>query len=202
MADAVAAASRVGRAFAAETGVPVYFYGEAATSEHRRELPAVRRGGFEKLSERMRQPEWHPDVGAAAPHPTAGAMVVGARTPLIAFNAVLGSDAVEVAKAIAVAIRTSSGGLADVRAMGVFLASRGLVQVSMNLLDYRRTSPRLVAERIEAEAQRRGVRVVEYELVGCSPRGIFEKWPYGLAPLAGLKPAQILDRRLFSHVTS
>jgi glutamate formiminotransferase len=129
-------------------------------------------------------------------------MVVGARTPLIAFNAVLGSDAVDIAKAVAVAIRTSSGGLADVRAMGVFLASRGLVQVSMNLLDCRHTSPRVVAERIEAEARRRGVGVVEYELVGCAPPGIFEKWPSELAPLAGLKPAQILDRRLFSHVTS
>ena len=129
-------------------------------------------------------------------------MVVGARTPLIAFNAVLGSDAIEIAKAIAAAIRTSSGGLADVRAMGVFLASRRLIQVSMNLLDHLHTSPRVVAERIEAEAQRHGVKVVEYELVGCSPLGVFEQWPSGLAPLAGLKPAQILDRRLFAHMTS
>lgn len=202
MGDAVAAAHRVGRAFAAGTGVPVYFYGEAATAEDRRELPVLRRGGFEKLPERLRQPEWRPDAGGATAHPTAGATLVGARTPLIAFNAVLDSDDVEIAKAIAVAVRTSSGGLVAVRAMAVFLASRRLVQVSMNLLDYQRTPPRAVTERIEEEARRRGVRTLEYELVGCSPAGVFEQWPSHLAPVAGLKPSQLLDRRLFAPVIS
>ncbi|MGH7185830.1 MAG: glutamate formimidoyltransferase, partial [Pseudomonadota bacterium] len=198
MGDAVAAAHRVGRAFVGETGVPVFFYGEAASAAHRRELPLVRRGGFEALFERMRQPEWRPDVGAAAPHPTAGAALVGARTPLIAFNAVLDSDDVAIAKSITRTVRESSGGLPAVRAMAVFLASRRLGQVSMNLVDYRRTPPHVVAERVAGEAQRYGVRVLEYELVGCAPAGVFEPWPAHLAPLAGLKPSQLLDRRLFA----
>ena len=201
MDGAGAAAHRVGRAFAEETGVPVFLYGEAATSESRRELPALRRGGFEQLSERMCHPEWRPDAGPSAPHPTAGATLIGARTLLIAFNSVLESDDVALAKAIAVVVRESSGGLPAVRAMGVSLASRGLVQVSMNLLNYRRTPVSVVAERIEGETRRRGTRVLEYELVGCSPAEVFNQWPSHLAPIAGLKPSQLLDRALFAPVT-
>jgi len=202
MDGAVAAARRVGRAFAEETGVPVFFYGEAATSADRRALPLVRRGGFEQLSERMQSPEWRPDAGPLAPHPTAGATLVGARTALIAFNAVLESDDVALAKAIAVAVRESSGGLPEVRAMGVLLASRRLVQVSMNLLSYRRTPVSVVAERIEEETRRRGTKVLEYELVGCSPADALDQWPSHLAPIAGLKPSQLLDPGLFASVTS
>src|SRR5687767_1802768 len=102
------------------------------------------------------------------------------------------------ANAISRAIRESSGGLPAVRAMGVLLASRGLAQVSMNLLDFRRTSPVVVSRRIEAEAHRLGHSVREYELVGCAPAEAFAGWPDTLASVAGLKPAQLLDSDLFS----
>jgi glutamate formiminotransferase len=198
MRDAVAAAHRLGLVFASEADVPVFFYGEAAPRRDRCELPVVRKGGFEHLAERMCAPGWRPDAGPAVPHPTAGATVVGARGPLIAFNAVLDTGDVAVANSISRAIRESSGGLAAVRAMGVLLASRALAQVSMNLLDYRRTSPRTVSERIEAEARRLGHAVSEYELVGCAPADAFEAWPGTLAPVANLKPSQLLDSALFS----
>lgn len=197
MPEAVALARRVGHTFAAESGVPVFFYGEAASRPDRRELPEVRRGGFERLAERMRDAEWRPDAGPSAPHPTAGATAVGARRPLIAFNAVLDTADLGKATLIARAIRESSGGLPAVRAMGVHLASRNLAQVSMNLLDHRRTPARLVGERIEAEARRLGIAIREYELVGCAPADALDDWPARLAPIAGLKPRQRLDPHLF-----
>lgn len=201
MRDAVAAAHRLGLVFAGECDVPVFFYGEAAARRDRRELPLVRKGGFEQLAERLCAPAWRPDAGPSAPHPTAGAAVVGARRPLVAFNAVLDSEDMAAADAISRAIRESSGGLLAVRAMGIFLASRGLAQVSMNLLDYRRTAPRTVARRIEAEARRLGVRVREYELVGCASAETFEAWPDTLAPVAGLKPTQLLDPWVFASAS-
>jgi glutamate formiminotransferase len=198
MRDAVAAAHRLGLRFAAEADVPVFFYGEAAPRRDRCELPVVRKGGFERLAERMCAPGWRPDAGPAVPHPSAGAAVVGARGPLIAFNAVLDTDDVAAANAVSRAIRESSGGLPAVRAMGVLLASRSLAQVSMNLLDYRRTPPTTVSERIEAEARRLGHAVREYELVGCAPADAFAGWPDTLAPVAHLEPSQLLDSALFA----
>jgi glutamate formiminotransferase len=198
MRDAVASAHRVGLTLAAEVDVPVFFYAEAAARRNRRELPVVRKGGFERLAERLCAPGWRPDAGPATPHPTAGATVVGARRPLIAFNAVLSSDDLGVADAISRRIRTSSGGLPAVQAMGVRLASRGLTQVSMNLLDYRLTPPRTVCERIENEARRLASPVREYELVGCAPTEAFDQWPATLASIANLKESQLLDSGLFS----
>ena len=196
MADAIAAAHRTGVTLAAECAMPVFFYGAAAQRPERRELPELRRGGFEHLAERLRRPDGEPDAGPTTPHPTAGACLVGARRLLIAFNAVLDSADVDVSQAIARAIRTSSGGLVGVQAMGVWLASRKLAQVSLNLLDYRRTPPRAVAEHIAAEAARRGVAVREHELVGCAPADAIADWPPHLAPLAGVKPTQLLDPAL------
>ncbi|MEX2146765.1 MAG: glutamate formimidoyltransferase [Candidatus Rokuibacteriota bacterium] len=201
MRDAVAAAHRVGRRLAAEANLPVFFYGEAAVQPGRRELPGLRVGGFEGLAARLSAPGGRPDAGPALPHPTAGATVVGARAPLIAFNAVLDGDDVAAAQAIARAIRESSGGLPAVRAMGVRLTSRGLAQVSMNLLDHRRTPPRMVSERIETEARRLGRSVREYELVGCAPADAFAEWPDTLAPVTGLKPSQLLEPALFATST-
>jgi glutamate formiminotransferase len=199
MADAVASARRVGRAFSDATGVPVFFYGDAAAHPGRRELPIVRWGGFEGLAARLVEPAWSPDCGRNVPHPTAGVAVFGARGPLIAFNAMLETADVAVAKAVAGRIRASApGGLAHVRAIGVFLASRGIAQVAMNLLDYRVTPPGVVAARIEREASERGTRVREWELVGCAPRGAFATWPARVA--ARIEPRGLLDDDLFVTV--
>jgi glutamate formiminotransferase len=173
MAEAVDSARRVGRALCHATGVPVFFYAEAAADPARRELPVVRWGGFEKLTERLAAPQWRPDCGAT-PHPTAGVTIVGARGPLIAFNAMLDTPDVATAKSIATAIRESTpNGLPRVRAMGVYLESRGIAQVSMNLLDYHVTPPTAVAERVDAEARARGTTVRQWELVGCAPSRLF-----------------------------
>lgn len=198
MADAVGAAHRVGRALAAACGVPVIFYGEAATRPHCRALPALRRGGLAGLGERLREAAWCPDAGPARPHPTAGVTAVGARGPLVAFNAVVDGGDLALAAALARELRESSGGLRGVQALGLPLASRGLAQVSMNLLDLREAPPREVAERLEALARARGARVREYELVGCASADLFAGWPDTLAPLAGLKPSQLLDPSLFA----
>jgi glutamate formiminotransferase len=198
MDDAVAAAHRVGLALAGKCRLPVFFYGAAARRPERRELRGLRRGGFEGLAARVALPGEAPDAGPGQPHPTAGACIVGARHPLVAFNAVLDGGGLEAARAIARAVRASSGGLPGVQAMGVWLESRGLAQVSLNLLDYRRTSPRAVAARIAAEAARLGVAVREHELVGCASADAVRDWPLRLAPLAGLRPTQLLPPDLFA----
>jgi glutamate formiminotransferase len=197
MAEAVAVAHRVGRALAAATGVPVFFYEEAAIVPGRRDLPELRVGGFERLAERMHDRRWRPDAGPDAPHPTAGASVIGARRPLIALNATVDSDDLVAARAVATAIRERTpGGLAAVRALGVRLPSRGVAQISMNLLDYRRTSPRAVMDRIDAETAARGLRVSGFELVGCAPADAFDE--HARRRVLDLRSAQLLDPRLFS----
>ncbi|MBM3217722.1 MAG: glutamate formimidoyltransferase [Candidatus Rokubacteria bacterium] len=198
MAEAVQCARRVGRAFSEATGVPVFFYAEAAANPARRELPVIRWGGFEGLAERLVDPAWYPDCGAAAPHPRAGVTVVGARGPLIAFNAMLDTPDVATAKSIAAVVRQSApGGLPAVRALGVSLASRGIAQVAMNLLDHRRTSPAAVADRVEREAQARGVAVREWELVGCAPADAWTDWTT-TSRVLDARPEQILDAALFT----
>jgi len=196
MADAVRAAHALGPALAGELGVPVFYYGEAALRPERRELAALRRGQFEELAARMRAPGGEPDAGPPVPHPRAGATAIGARAVLIAFNAVLDSDALGLAQDIARVCREAGGGLPGVRALGVPLTSRGLVQVTMNLVSYRRTPVARVMAAVEAEAARRGVEVLEWELVGCAPADA----------LAGvdrarlrLEPAQLLEPALFGQ---
>jgi glutamate formiminotransferase len=196
MAEAVAVAHRTGRALAAATGVPVFFYEEAALDPARRDLPQLRAGGFEGLAARLADPAWRPDAGPARPHPSAGATVVGARRPLIALNAMLATDDVEGARAVATAIRQRTpGGLPAVRALGVRLPSRRIAQIAMNLLDYRRTSPRAVMERLADETARRDLRITAYELVGCAPADALDD--VARARIPGLRPSQLLDPRLF-----
>jgi len=193
MSDAVAAAHRMGRALAVTAGVPVFFYGEAAMTEAHRELPPLRRGGFEGLAARLARADGAADIGPSVPHPTAGATIVGARRPLVAFNAALATADIEVARTIARSIRESSpSGLSAVRTLALELHSRGIAQVAMNLLDFRRTPPAVAAARVDEEACRFGTRVAFYELVGCAPASLFARWPAGLAPVAGLRPTQLL----------
>jgi glutamate formiminotransferase len=198
MVEAVAVARRVGQALAAETGVPVFLYEEAAIVPDRRDLPELRAGGFERLAERLADPRWRPDAGPAEPHPTAGATVIGARRPLIALNAMLDSADLAGARAVAAAVRERSpAGLPAVRALGVPLPSRRVAQVSMNLLDYRRTRPRAVIERVDAETARRGLHITRYELVGCAPADALD--PESRSRIPDLRPTQLLDPTLFDE---
>lgn len=187
-----ALARRLAERLARDLGVPVYLYG-AASAGSPRTLAGIRQGGFESLQTEIARPARRPDYGPARVHRTAGAVAVGAREFLIAFNVDLASTDLAVARAIAAAVRESSGGLSAVQAMGVPLASRGLVQVSMNLLDYRRTPPLLAYEHVSAEAARCGVGVSASELIGCAPREALPPDPVTALRLRGLRPQQILD---------
>jgi len=174
MDDAVATARRVGHAIAGVPGLPVYFYGAAATRPWRRAVREIRRGEYEGLAARLADPAWWPDAGPAVFVPRWGAATVGARGVLVAYNVWLASTDLAAAKAIARAVRESSGGLPDLQALGVPLERRGLVQVSMNLLDYRRTGIARAWDAVGAEASRRGLAIKRAELVGLAPRAAFE----------------------------
>jgi glutamate formiminotransferase len=169
MKDAVEAAHRFGRSFAERNGVPVYYYGEAALTAGRKELSQIRRGGYEALEKKLADPQWSPDAGPALFDPCKGATAVGAREPLIAYNINLKTDNLNIAKRIAGEIRQSAGGLRSVRAIGVPLKSRGIVQVSMNLTNFRETSIKKVFDVVTEKAGREGVEVLESEIVGLVP---------------------------------
>ena|SRR5688500_470865 len=169
MADCVTLARETAEAAAAAHQLPVYLYEEAASTPARRNLEDIRRGEFEGLAAKMARPEWAPDFGPSAPHVSAGASVIGARMALIAYNINLATDRLDVAKRIATAVRHSSGGLRFVKAMGVTLADRGIVQVSMNLTNYEKTPIHRVFEFVRREAARYGVTVLESEIIGLVP---------------------------------
>jgi glutamate formiminotransferase / 5-formyltetrahydrofolate cyclo-ligase len=194
MAEAVAAAERLAAEVARRFGLPVYLYERAARTPQRAALAAIRRGQFEGFAARLQDPSWAPDFGPARVHPTAGVTVVGARFFLIAFNAVLDTPDVAMARAVARNVRESGGGLPAVRAMGVYLASRGRAQVSMNLVDFRRTPVLRALERVRAEAAALGARVVESELIGLMP----EEAALGVARDALLLPSlpALIEERL------
>jgi len=171
MEDAVAAAREAGERIWREAGVPVYLYAEAARRPERRDLAQVRKGQFEGIRDAIAtDPARLPDFGEAAVHPTAGITAVGARFFLVAYNVNLRTRDLDLAKEIARRIREKDGGLPAVKAMGFDLPERGLVQVSMNLVDFRRTSPVAVFDVIRDLARERGVEVAESEVVGLVPQ--------------------------------
>lgn len=189
-------ARRVGAAVAGHFHIPVYLYGAAATTPARRRLEDVRRGQFEGLAARFRDPDWVPDFGPAAPHPTAGALAIGARPPLIAFNVNLATDRLEVARRIAAAVRERDGGLPAVKALGLQLAHRGYVQVSMNLTDFMRTPPAVAFEAVRREATALGVAVGSSELIGLIPRAALRGTTPEALQLAGFREDWILEERV------
>jgi glutamate formiminotransferase len=196
IADCVTLARSVGAEIAARFDIPVFLYEAAATRPWRQRLENIRRGGFEHLGEKMTSPDWTPDFGPSAPHPTAGATAVGARMPLVAYNINLATDRIDVARQIAAAVRTSSGGLPCVKAIGVQLAERGIVQVSMNLTDYAVTSMPRVFQRVHDLATEDGVQILESEVIGLVPAGAFgDATPASLA-LTDFRPDQILEHRI------
>jgi glutamate formiminotransferase len=196
MRECVEVARDFGRRFNRETGVPVYFYEEAASRPERRRLEDLRRGQFEALRAEIANPDRAPDVGAPAVHPSAGATAVGARRFLVAFNVNLASRDLSVAKAIARAVRASSGGLPHVKAVGVDLAEKGMVQVSMNLTDHWATPMHAALERVRAEARRRGVEVVETEIYGMVPAAAVLDAAAHYLQAARFDHSQVLEMRL------
>lgn len=196
MAECVALAREVGAEVAVRFGVPVYLYEEASADPARRNLEDIRRGEFEGLAAKMASKGWGPDFGPAAPHPTAGASVIGARMPLIAYNINLNTDRLDVAKKIAAAIRHSSGGFRYVKAAGFELKERGIVQVSMNLTNYEKTPIFRVFETVKREAERYGVSILESEIVGLIPSAALNSAAEYYLQIAGFKADQVLENKL------
>lgn len=198
MSECIELARRLGRAVADRFGIPIFLYEEAATSPHRRNLEDVRRGQFEGLGDKMKDPAWAPDFGPTAPHPSAGACAMGARMPLIAYNINLGTADLEVARRIAKAIRHSSGGYRFVKAMGVMLEGRNVAQVSINMTDYKRTPLHRVFETVRSEAERQGVPVIGSEIVGLVPEDALLEAASHFLRLEQFTPSQVLERKIRS----
>jgi glutamate formiminotransferase len=184
---------------ASRFSLPVYLYEEASSNPARKNLEDIRRGEFEGLAAKMAQQAWAPDYGPATPHHTAGATVIGARMPLIAYNINLATNRLDVAKKIAAAIRMSSGGLRYVKAMGIPLDDRGIVQVSMNLTNYEKTPIFRVFDLVKREAARYGVTVLDSEIVGLVPAAALTQAAEYFLQLDGFTQGQVLENKLRSH---
>jgi glutamate formiminotransferase len=197
MESAIALARDTARRVAERHNLPIYFYEEAATAPHRRNLADIRAGEFEGLAEKMKNPQWKPDLGPEEPHPTAGASVFGARNILIAYNIYLGTSDIEIAKKIARVVRGSSGGFTAVKALAFEIRQRNLVQVSMNLTDYRRSAMHRVFYVVKEEAARYGVPVVSSEIVGMVPLESLIQTAEHALRLENFSARQVLDLRVY-----
>jgi len=195
MEQCVSLARRTAAEVADRFHVPIFLYEEAAARDDRRNLSEIRRGGVDGVALRMQQAAWRPDFGPDQPHPTAGATAVGARPILIAYNVNLASNRLGVAKRIASVVRESSGGFAHVKALGMQL-DHGLVQVSMNLTNYKETSMMTVFDAIAREAAVDGVRVLESEIVGLVPADALPPDPRRRLKLREQDIDKVLERRL------
>jgi glutamate formiminotransferase len=196
MEECIQIAKTLGERVGNELRIPVYLYERAATCPERKNLADVRRGQYEGIKEVINQPERIPDYGPSVMG-SAGAVAIGARLPLVAFNVNLATTNLEIAKAIARAIRGSSGGFVNVKALGVELRQQGMVQISMNMVDVENTALYRAFDFINAEAARYGVSVVGSEIVGLVPLGaMLDAAKYYLS-LHEFSPDQILEKRVF-----
>ena len=173
MEEAVQLAHEFGRGLG-KRGIPVFFYEEAATRPERKDLPSIRKGEYEGLAEKLKDPQWKPDEGPDYFNPKSGATVVGARFPLVAYNVNLKTEDLSLAKEIARKVRFRDGGFPHVRAMGVDLKEKGMVQVSMNLTHYQVTNIPTVYEFIKEEALKNAIEIEGSEIVGLIPLGVLE----------------------------
>jgi glutamate formiminotransferase len=181
MEECVELSKKVGKRIAEEADLPVFLYEKSAAAPHRENLAKVRKGQFEGMAEKVKDPDWIPDFGGQRIHPTGGAVCVGGRPPLIAYNINLGTDKLEIADKIAKIIRKAGGGLDCVKAMGVFLEERNIAQVSINMTDFSVTPLYRVNELVKAEAARYGVSVIGTELIGLAPmRALIDSAEYYL----------------------
>ncbi len=200
MEECVRTSQELAEAAADRFNLPIYLYEEAATTPARENLADIRRGEYEGFKEKIKKPEWEPDYGPQKLHETAGAAVVGARMPLVAFNVNLATNDVEIAQEIARNVRHSNGGLRFCKAIGLNLEDRDMVQVSMNMTDYTRTSLYQSFEMIKFEAERYGVEIAGSELIGLLPaQALFDVADYYLG-LEDFSPDQIMENRLLEEL--
>jgi len=196
MEEAVALSKEVGKEVAKRYNLPVFLYEKSASAPHRENLAAVRKGEFEGMAEKIKQPEWHPDFGLAERHPTAGTVAIGARMPLVAYNINLNTPSLEIAHDIAKKIRFIGGGLRYCKAMGVELKDRGITQVSINMTDYTRPALYRAFELVRVEARRYGVSIVGSEIIGLVPmEALIDTASYYLG-LENFSMEQVLEARM------
>ncbi len=194
--DAVALSKEVAQAVAERYNLPVFLYEKSASAPHRENLANIRKGEFEGMAEKIKKEEWKPDFGPAERHSTAGAVAVGARMPLVAYNVNLGTGNLEIAQAIAKKVRFIGGGLRFCRGMGVALEERGITQVSMNLTDYTKTAIYRAHELVRIEANRYGVPIIGAEIVGLIPlEALVDTAAYYLG-LENFSLSQVLETKL------
>jgi glutamate formiminotransferase len=199
-ADSVALAKTLGQTVAERFGLPVYLYEDAASSPERQNLATIRKGEFEGLAKKMSDAAWVPDFGPPGPHPSGGAVVIGARAPLIAYNVNLGTSDLAVADRIAKAIRHLSGGYRFVKAMAVKLEARGQVQVSINMTNFEKTPLHRVFETVRSEAERHGVPVVGSEIVGLVPQAALLAAAGHFLRLEADPGPQVLENKLLERL--
>jgi glutamate formiminotransferase len=196
MQDCIDIAKRVGERIGNELNIPIFLYEDAATEQHRKNLADVRKGEYEGFFEKINDPSWKPDFGPHAMNEKSGCTAVGARFPLVAYNVNLGTSDIKVAEAIAKVVRHIGGGLRFAKAMGVMLEERGIVQVSMNLVNYEKTAIYRAFEMVKMEAKRYGVSVVSSEIIGLLPaQALLDSAAYYLQ-IENYDSNQILENRI------
>ncbi|MHC6179895.1 glutamate formimidoyltransferase [Clostridium sp. JNZ X4-2] len=194
--ECVEISKKLGKKVGEELEIPVYLYEDAASCEERKNLAHIRKGQYEGFFEKIKQPEWKPDFGPGKMNVKSGATVIGARFPLIAYNVNLGTDNVEIANAIARKIRYIGGGLRYVKAVGVKVTERNIVQVSMNLVNYEKTPIYIAQEMVRMEAKRYGVPVIGSEVIGLVPmKALIDCAEYYLQ-IENFDMGQVLESRL------
>lgn len=169
MQDCIELAKEFGQSLAEQCSIPVYLYGEAATSSKRSDLDWIRKGGYERLSEMISRPDRKPDFGPTKAHPTAGATITGARKVMTGFNVNLGTADLKIAKKIAKALHSKKGGLSNVKAMAAFIPNMDITQIGMSITDFTSTPLHRVFELIKIEAARYNVPVISSEFCGLAP---------------------------------
>ncbi len=197
MEAAVAFSKEVAKEAAKKLSLPVFLYEKSASRPERQNLANIRKGQFEGMAEKIKKPEWKPDFGPRAIHPTAGVTAMGARMPLVAYNVNLDSGNLGIAEEIAKKVRHISGGLRYCKGIGIELKERGLVQVSLNMTDYSKTALYRAFELIKIEARRHGVNVVGSEIVGLVPmQALIDAAAYYLQ-LENFSMDQVLEARIY-----
>lgn len=194
--EAVSLSKEVAKIASEKYKLPIFLYEKSATSPNRENLSIIRKGEFEGMAEKIKQPEWKPDYGPVEIHPTAGVTAVGARVPLIAYNINLGTNNLEIANNIARNIRHISGGLRYCKAMGVELKERGIVQVSINMTDYTKTPLYRAFELVKIEAKRYGINIIGSEIVGFAPMEALVDTAVYYLGLEKFSTEQILEARM------
>ncbi|MBL0699276.1 MAG: glutamate formimidoyltransferase [Desulfosarcina sp.] len=200
MAEAVNVSKEVAGIVSERFGLPVFLYEEAAVRPERKNIAEIRKGQFEGMADKVKQPEWTPDYGPGKIHPSAGVTAIGARMPLIAFNVNLDTDKLEIADSIARKVRNISGGLRFCKGIGIEMHERGYVQVSMNMTDFTRTALYRVFELIKIEALRYGVNIIGSEIIGVVPMAAMIDTAAYYLRLENFSIEQVLENSLLEFI--